>query len=341
MIGFDSKKYISLEVNEINKRSNLFDKVYLEIGGHILKDYHASRVLPGYNIDNKMKILERIKDDSEIIYCIYYKYLVSKVKDYNSNKEIHSLVLNELKNLRDKGFKIAGVVITRVEHKNKLKDFKKLLLENDFKVYLATPIKNYPKDIKEILGKSGYKKQPYIKIDRKIGIVTGPFSNAGKMGVCLSQLFLDTKYKINSGYFKLETFPIWNLPLNHPVNLAYEAATADIGDINMIDPYHKKAYGIDAVNYNRDIENFKILKKLISKIVSKHNQMRKYKSPTDMGINLVKQAITNQKVIRQAGIREVQSRYKKYLKRYKEGKENIKTIKRIEKIVRDNPKYFN
>ena len=341
MIGFDSKKYIALEVNEINKRSNKFDKVYLEIGGHILKDYHASRVLPGYHMNNKMKILEKIKADSEIIYCIYYKYLISKVKDYNSNKEIHNLVLGELRLLKQKGFKIAGVVITRVEDSKKVLYFKKLLAKDDFKVYETFPIKNYPKDIIEILGKSGYQNQPYIKLDRKIGIVTGPFSNAGKMGVCLSQLFLDTKHNISSGYFKLETFPVWNLPLNHPVNLAYEAATADIGDINMIDPFHKKAYGIDAVNYNRDIENFKILKKIISKIVSKDNSMRNYKSPTDMGINQVKSAITNQKIVRDAGIKEVKARYKKYLKRYKVGKESIKTIERIEQIIRANPKYFN
>ncbi len=333
MIGFDSQKYINLEVNEINKRANKFDKVYLEIGGHILKDYHASRVLPGYHMNNKMKILEKIKDNSEIIYCIYYKYLISKVKDYNSNKEIHNLVLGELKLLRQKGFKIAGVVITRVENSKKILDFKKLLVKNDFKVYQTTPIKNYPKDIKEILGKSGYQKQPYIKLEKKIGIVTGPFSNAGKMGVCLAQLFLDTKNKINSGYFKLETFPIWNLPLNHPVNLAYEAATADIEDTNMIDPFHKKAYGIDAVNYNRDIENFKILKKLIFKIVSKDNPMRNYKSPTDMGINLAKSAIINQRIVIDAGIKEVKARYKKYLKRYKDGKESIKTIERMNKIL--------
>ena len=333
MNGFDSKKYINLEVNEINKRANKFDKVYLEIGGHILKDYHASRVLPGYKKDNKMKILEKIKKESEIIYCIYYKYLISTIKDYNSNKEMHNLFLEEIKLLRKKGFKIAGVVITRVDDSNKIKPFKQLLEKEKFNVYETTPIKNYPSDIKEILGKYGYSKEPYINLERKIGIVTGPFSNAGKMGVCLSQVFLDTKHNINSGYFKLETFPIWNLPLNHPVNLAYEAATADIQDINMIDPYHKKAYGISAVNYNRDIENFKILSRLISKIVSMNNPMRNYKSPTDMGINLAKKAITNNKIVQEAGIKEVKARYKKYLARYKQGKESIKTIHRMKEIL--------
>ncbi|MEI8364172.1 MAG: DUF1846 domain-containing protein [archaeon] len=333
MIGFDSKKYIELEVNVINERANKFDRVYLEVGGHILKDYHASRVLPGYHKDNKMKILEKIKDNSEVIYCIYYKYLFSAIKDYNSNKEMQNLFLEEIKELRKRGFKIAGVMITRVENQNKIKAFKKLLEKEGFKVYEGTPIKNYPEDLKEILGKDGYNKQPYIKLERKIIIVTGAFSNAGKMGVCLSQVFLDTKHNINSGYFKFETFPIWNLPLKHPVNVAYEAATADIQDINMVDPYHKRAYGISAINYNRDIENYKILSKLISKIVSKNNSMRNYKSPTDMGINIVKKAITNDKVIREAGIKEVKTRYKKYLKRYKQGKESIKTIERMKEIL--------
>ncbi len=331
-IAFDENKYISLQTQEIKKRLKNFDKVYIEFGGHLLRDYHANRVLIDYKKDTKVKILEKLKKDVGIIYCIYSKHLENG-RDYNSNLEFRKLVLNEIDVLRKK-FKKIDVVITRYKNEKSGKVFEKEMLNKNIKVYFSKPIKDYPKDVKEILGRNGFIKQPYIKTNQKINIVIGPVANSGKMGVCLLQMFLDSKQNINPGYFKSETFPIYNLPLNHPINLAYEAATADIGDKNLIDPFHKKEYGKVAINYNRDIENFKILKKIIIHIVSKKNKMNEYKSPTDMGINLIKKAIVDEKRIIKACKKEIILRHKTYIKR-KEKKEVIEKMKLLLKEIKE------
>ncbi len=333
-IGFDTEKYIKAETKAIIDRVKKFDKIYLEFGGHLLKDHHASRVLPGYKKDNKLNILSKLKKDVEIIYCVYSKQIVGDQRDYNTGIEFEDLVIKEVKELKKNKFKIAGVVITRFLNQRDCVIFQKRLEEINIKVYYNYPIKEYPDNLKIILGDEGYSKQPYIETKEKIIIVTSPESNSGKMGVCLSQIYHDNKNKINSGYSKLETFPIWNLPLNHPVNLAYEASTADVGDFNQIDPYHKKAYNKIAVNYNRDIENFKILKKIIDKIVSKNNYMHNFKSPTDMGINMVKKGITNLKVIESASVQEVMKRNVNYIERHRQRLETKKTIKRMQEIIK-------
>ncbi|NCP72455.1 DUF1846 family protein [archaeon] len=327
-IAFDEDKYIQLQVNEIKKRIKNFDKVYIEFGGHLLRDYHANRVLIDYKKDTKVKILEKIKKDVGIIYCIYSKHLENG-RDYNSNLEFRKLVLEEIEKLHKKFEKI-DIVITRYKNENSGKVLEKEMKKKNIKVYFSKTIKDYPNDLDEILGQKGFIEQPYIQTNKKINVVIGAVANSGKMGICLAQIFLDSKNKINSGYFKSETFPVFNLPLNHPINLAYEAATADIGDKNIIDPYHKKAYGITAINYNRDIENFKILKKIINKIISKKNKMHEYKSPTDMGINTVKSSIINEEKIKEAARKEIIKRHKKYI----EKKEKREVIERMEKILK-------
>ncbi len=327
-IAFDENKYVDLQTTEIKKRIKNFDKVYIEFGGHLLRDHHAKRILIDYKKDTKVKILEKIKKDVGIIYCVYSKHLENG-KDYNSNHEFRELVKDEITKLYKK-FKKIDVVITRYKDEESGKVFEKEMKKKKIKVYFSRPIKDYPNDLKEILGERGFLKQPYIKTDKKINVVIGAVANSGKMGVCLAQIFLDSKNNINSGFFKSETFPVHDLTLNHPINLAYEAATADIGDKNMIDPFHKKAYGKIAINYNRDIENFKILKKIINHIVSKENKMHDYRSPTDMGINTVKKAIVNEKKIIMTSKEEIIKRHKKYIER----KEKKEVIERMEKILK-------
>jgi len=257
----------------------------------------------------------------------------SYVSSRDINNEPISLVLRKDFNLKighDKKFEKIDIVITRYKNENSGKVLEKEMKKKNIKVYFSKTIKDYPNDLDEILGQKGFIEQPYIQTNKKINVVIGAVANSGKMGICLAQIFLDSKNKINSGYFKSETFPVFNLPLNHPINLAYEAATADIGDKNIIDPYHKKAYGITAINYNRDIENFKILKKIINKIISKKNKMHEYKSPTDMGINTVKSSIINEEKIKEAARKEIIKRHKKYI----EKKEKREVIERMEKILK-------
>ncbi len=329
-IAFDENKYIDLQVKEIKKRIKHFDKTYLEFGGHLLHDYHANRVLIDYKKNTKIKILEKLKKDVGVIYCIFSKHLENG-REYNSNQKFKELVLKEITTLQKK-FPQIDVVITRYKNENSGKIFQKELTKKKIKVYFSKPIKNYPNDLNEILGKEGYIKQPYINNNKKINIVIGPVANSGKMGICLAQIYLDSKKNINSGYFKSETFPVFNLPLNHPINLAYEAATADIGDINQIDLYHLKKYGVISINYNRDIENFKILKKIINKIVSKQNYMHNYFSPTDMGINTIKKAIINETRIITAAKKEIINRHKKYIQNKEKKEVNDRMVKILKKI---------
>jgi uncharacterized protein (UPF0371 family) len=335
-IIFDNNKYIKEQIKEIKKKLSFFNKIYIEIGGHLISDNHAQRIFKNYKKNTKLKIIEYFMKNIEIIYCIYSKHLEMDFVDY-TKKEFKKKVYNEIKYLKNK-FKNINVVITRYNKKNEIiENFVKKIEKINLNVYFTTNIKNYPNNIKIILGQNGYLKQPYIKTTKKIIIVTGHNSNSGKMSVCLSQIYLDYKIKkIESGYCKLETFPVWNLKIDHPINLAYEAATADLNDINMIDPYHKKNYNIIATNYNRDIINFKILKRIISKITSKKNKIRNYKSPTDMGINTIKNAIIDDDKIRKRAIQEIKRRYEKYNQKYIccKNKKNKETLVRIKEIIK-------
>ncbi len=327
--GFDYKKYIDVQTSEILRRLNLFDRLYLEIGGKLVYDMHASRVLPGYKKTAKIQLLKTL-GEIEMIYCVNAKNIVSSrhLGDFDLNYK--KQVLKDFKDIKRFGLKENFICITRYEGEKGVLKFKKVLEKKGIKVFIHKEIKNYSKSVSAVL--KGYSKEKRIPVKKKIIIVAGTSGGSGKMATALNQIYLDRKRGIKSGFAKFETFPIWNLSLNHPVNVAYEAATADLGDINMIDPYHKKVYGIKAVNYNRDIENFEILKKIAEKLFVKGKFL--YKSPTDMGINMAKEGIVNDEICRKAGIREIKRRWKIYSKEFKKGRETQGTLDRMKVIMK-------
>lgn len=326
--GFSESIYIREEKKEILKRIKRFDKLYLEIGGKLLLDFHASRVLPGYKSRTKLNLLKQL-GDIDIVYCINASDLENKrvIHDFDLTADLHAI--KNIKSLKKFGLSVSAVAINLYCGQKGVHKFKKQIEKMGIPVYIRSKLSGYPKNLKKVV--EGFKKETYIPLNKKLTIVTGVASNSGKMGFALNQIYHEREQGINTGFAKVETFPIWNLPLNHPINLAYEAATADLLDINMIDPYHKKEYGINAVNYNRDIENFSILKQ-ISRVVSK-KQAFGYKSPTDMGINMAKSAIINDLVCREAAKKEIIQRYKQYFEDYKKGHESKSTIKRMREII--------
>ncbi len=332
--GFDNKRYLKAQISAILDRVNKFSKMYLEFGGKLLTDYHAARVLPGYKHDIKTIMLKSLKDKSELIYCICAKDLQRGRMRHDLGLSYASLAINEIHALQEDVLRVNSVVITRFDGEEAAKRFKTKLENLGETVYLSKEIPGYPKAINKVVSEKGYGIQPYIEMKKSLVIVTGAGGGSGKMAVCLAQLYHDNKNGINSGYAKFETFPIWNLPLNHPVNLAYESATADLGDYNIIDPYHRDAYGIEAISYNRDIENFEIMKVIMEKIVTEDNYIVNYKSPTDMGVNMVKDAILDDNILREAGKQEIIRRYFRYRKEFYEGTQSAKTLERMNEIMK-------
>ena len=313
--GFDSEKYLKIQGEKILERIKMFDnKLYLEFGGKIFDDYHASRVLPGFKPDNKIKLLQQFKDDLEVIFCINSADIEkSKIRaDYGISYELELLRLIE--KLQGLGILINSVVVTMYHDGNNISHLEKLLNERNIKMYIHRPTDGYPDNVDLIVSDEGYGKNPYIKTSKKLVVVTAPGPNSGKLGTCLSQMYHEHKKGVKAGYAKFETFPVWNLSLLDPVNIAYEAATADLKDVNMIDPFHLEAYGESAVNYNRDISTFPILKNILLKITGKEI----YKSPTDMGVNMIKQCITDQEIVKKAATDEIIRRYYNTLCDYKQ-----------------------
>ncbi len=314
-IGFDSEKYLKIQSEKILERINMFDnKLYLEFGGKIFDDYHASRVLPGFNSDNKIKLLKQFKDDLEVIFCINAADIErSKIRaDYGISYELELLRLIE--KLQGLDILINSVVVTMYHEGNNISSLRKMLEQRNIKLYIHRPTVGYPDDVDLIVSEEGYGKNPYIETTKKLVVVTAPGPNSGKLGTCLSQLYHEYRNGVRAGYAKFETFPVWDLNLLDPVNIAYEAATVDLKDVNMIDPFHLDAYGKYAVNYNRDISTFPILKNILLKITGKEV----YKSPTDMGVNMIKQCIIDEEVVRQASLDEIIRRYYNTLCDYKQ-----------------------
>ncbi len=313
--GFDSEKYLKIQGEKILERIKMFDnKLYLEFGGKIFDDYHASRVLPGFKPDNKIKLLQQFKDDLEVIFCINSADIEkSKIRaDYGISYELELLRLIE--KLQGLDISINSVVVTMYHDGNNISHLEKLLNERNIKMYIHRPTDGYPDNVDLIVSEEGYGKNPYIETTKKLVVVTAPGPNSGKLGTCLSQMYHEHKKGVKAGYAKFETFPVWNLSLLDPVNIAYEAATADLKDVNMIDPFHLEAYGESAVNYNRDISTFPILKNILLKITGKEI----YKSPTDMGVNMIKQCITDQEIVKKAATDEIIRRYYNTLCDYKQ-----------------------
>ena len=289
--AFDNDLYLKIQKDNIDKRINSFGgKLYVEFGGKLFDDYHASRVLPGFEPDAKLKVLLSMKDKVEIIFAINSKDIEANKVRADSGISYISEVERLIDAYNDVGLYVGGVVFSFYEVNLTVNTFIRKLNRNGIKTYKHYAIEGYPQDLEKIFGKDGFEKNDYIETSKPLVVVTAPGPGSGKMAVCLSQLYHDYKRGIKSGYAKYETFPVWNLPLKHPINLAYEAATADLNDVNMIDPYHLEKYGVIAINYNRDIDSFPILKSIFDKIYG----VSPYNSPTDMGVNMVGFAIIDE-----------------------------------------------
>ncbi len=329
-IGFDNEKYIRTQSAHIRERISQFGgKLYLEFGGKLYDDHHASRVLPGFQPDSKLRMLLQLKDQAEMIVAL-------NADDIEKNKVRGDLgitydrdVVRLVDVFRELGLYVSSVVLTRYREQAAARAFQERLEGMGLRVYHHYPIPNYPADIPGIVSPQGYGRNDYIETTRELVVVTAPGPGSGKLATCLSQLYHEHQRGIQAGYAKFETFPIWNLPLNHPVNLAYEAATADLNDVNLIDPFHLDAYGVTTVNYNRDVEAFPVLVAMFEKILGRCP----YQSPTDMGVNMAGYCITDDAVVRAAARQEILRRYYAALCDQKQGKGTEEEIRRLELLM--------
>lgn len=329
--GFDNEKYIQLQSRHIMERIGKFgDKLYLEFGGKLFDDYHASRVLPGFAPDSKLRMLMQLSAQAEIV-------IVISAADIEKNKIRGDLgitydmdVLRLKAVFEERGLYFGSVVITHYEGQHSAVQFKAKLEKRNIRVYLHYTIPGYPANVPFIVSKEGYGKNDYIETTRPLVVITAPGPGSGKMATCLSQLYHDNKRGIKAGYAKYETFPIWNIPLKHPINLAYEAATADLDDVNMIDPFHLEAYGETTVNYNRDIEIFPVLDAIFEEIYGENP----YKSPTDMGVNMAGNCIIDDDACQQASKMEILRRYYASLNRLAKEECQENEVVKIELIMK-------
>lgn len=327
--AFDNDKYIKLQSEKIEERISHFDKLYMEFGGKLFDDSHASRVLPGFLPDSKLRMLYNLKDLSEIIITINANDIENnKIRgDNETSYDAETIRLKEA--FEDYGFLVNAIIITQFDNQPKAVKYQKYLDNLGIASYKTYDIQGYPNNIDHIISKDGFGKNERVKTTRPLVVITGPGPGSGKMATCLSQMYLDHEAGINAGYAKFETFPIWNLALKHPVNMAYEAATANLDDVNMIDPYHLDAYGELAVNYNRDVEAFPILKKMFEKIMG----TCPYKSPTDMGVNMVGFCIEDEEEAKRASKEEIIRRYYNTLVDFRYAKESYHAVEKIEMLM--------
>ena len=329
--GFSNELYVEKQAREIKERINKFDgKLYLEFGGKLFDDFHASRVLPGFEPDAKIKLLQALSDDTEIIFCISADDIEkTKVRaDLGISYDMDILRLTD--EFKEMGISVNGVVLTRYNHQPAADNFITKLGNLGIKSYKHYSIPNYPRDVKTIVSDEGYGKNDFVETTKPLVVITAPGPGSGKLAVCLSQVYHEHKRGRFAGYAKFETFPVWNLPLKHPVNLAYEAATADLMDVNMIDPFHLEAYGETTVNYNRDVEAFPIVKTILKNITGDENF---YRSPTDMGVNMVGNAIIDDDACRYASQQEIVYRYYTALCDNKLGKVGKNQIEKLESLM--------
>lgn len=332
-IGFSAEKYMEEQSKYIRKRiESGSGRLYLEFGGKLVQDKHAMRVLPGFDENAKIKLLQSLKDQTEIIICIYAgDIMTSKIRqDFGITYDLE--VMRLIDSFRSYGLEINSVVVTRYEDSAAVNMFINKLERQGIKTYKHKFTKGYPTDVDVIVSDEGYGANPYIEVTKPLVVVTGPGGGSGKLATALSQVYHDYKRGIKARYAKFETFPIWNIPLKHPVNIAYEAATADLKDVNMIDPFHLEAYGETAVNYNRDIDAFPVLRRILHKITGSDDG---YKSPTDMGVNRAGYAIIDDEVCRAAAIQEIVRRYLQAECSYKKGKIDENVLERTKLIMEE------
>ena len=329
-IGFDHEKYLEEQSKYILERVNNYDKLYLEFGGKLLFDLHAKRVLPGFDENAKIKLLHKLRENVEVVICVYAGDIErNKIRgDFGITYDMD--VLRLIDDLRSYDLEVNSVVITRYNDQPSATVFINKLERRGIKVYKHRATKGYPTDVDTIVSEEGYGKNPYIETSKPIVVVTAPGPGSGKLATCLSQLYHENKRGNVAGYSKFETFPVWNVPLKHPLNIAYEAATVDLKDFNMIDYFHLEAYGETAVNNNRDLETFPVLKRIIEKITGKESV---YKSPTDMGVNRVGFGIVDDEVVKEASRQEIIRRYFKTGCEYKKGYVDQETFEHAKLIM--------
>lgn len=333
ILGFDNEKYLSEQTTEILKRVERFNqKLYLEFGGKLMFDYHASRVLPGFDPNVKMRLLQKLKDNIDVILCIFAGDIERKKVRADFGITYDSDALKTIDDFNEWGINIEAVVITRYDDQVSARSFKNKLERRGVKVYTHKFTNGYPSNVDMIVSDEGYGVNEFIQTTKPIIVVTGPGPGSGKLSTCLSQLYHEYKRGIKAGYAKFETFPIWNLPLNHKVNVAYEAATVDLKDVNLIDHHHLEAYNEKTVNYNRDIEAFPLLKRIFEKITGEESF---YKSPTDMGVNRAGFGIINDEVVQEAAHQEIIRRYFRCATEYAIGIMDSETLQRSEMIMKN------
>jgi len=332
--GFDNERYLEEQSREILARGNgVGGRLYLEFGGKLMHDHHAARVLPGYDPNVKVRLLRRLRDQAEILLCIYSGDIEKrKIRgDFGITYDADSMRL--IDGLRSQGIRVRGVVITRFGDQPAVLTFERRLRNRGIEVYRHYHTRGYPTDVDLIVSPEGYGRNDYVEPSRPLIVVTGPGPGSGKLATCLSQLYHDFQRGMRSSYAKFETFPIWNLPLKHPVNAAYEAATADLLDVNLVDPFHLEAYGTTAINYNRDVEAFPLLRRILERITGSSSP---YASPTDMGVNRAGFGIVDDGAVREAARQEIVRRYFRYRCEQVMGLADSRTVDRVERLMRDN-----
>ena len=331
--GFDNSLYIHKQTEHIRQRiAQWGGKLYLEFGGKLFDDYHAARVLPGFDPNGKIRLLYEMREQAEIIFTVSAGDIEKTKMRADLGISYDMEVLRLIDDITHMGIRVNSVVITQYTGQAAADGFAKKLTMRGVKNYIHRPIKGYPTDIAYICSDEGYGANPYIETSRPLVVVTAPGPGSGKLATCLSQVYHEIRQGRVAGYAKFETFPIWNLPLKHPVNLAYEAATADLADVNMIDPFHLEAYGVTTVNYNRDVEAFPIVRNILSRITGDESV---YKSPTDMGVNMAGYAIVDDETVRAAASQEIIRRYYKALCDHKQGKGSQDAVDKIKRIMQE------
>jgi len=335
--GFDNEKYLAEQSKAILERVKKFDhKLYLEFGGKLCFDYHAARVLPGYDPRAKLRLLKILRDKIEVILCVYAEDIEMGRLCGDFGMPYDTSCLFMIDDLKDWGLDVCSVVLTRFNNEPQAIRFKNRLQSKGIATYLHQVIPGYPQDVDRIISEEGLGSNQYIPTQKPIVIVAAPGPGSGKLATCLSQMYHDHKKGINSGFAKFETFPIWNLPLKHPVNVAYESATADLRDFNLVDPFHLEAYKKEAINYNRDVEAFPILKKILERIVGRgQRRMMMYNSPTDMGVNRVSSGIIDDGVVQEAAKQEIIRRYFRYHWEFMLGVQNKETVQRAKGLMEE------
>ena len=329
-LGFDNEKYLAEQSEEIRRRAGKFGKLYLEFGGKLMNDFHAARCLPGYDPNVKLRLLQTLKDQAEVILCLYAGDIESKKMRADFGISYADDAMKLIDDLRSLGLTVRGVVITRYQEQTAVKIFRAKLERRGVRVYYHYKTAGYPADVDTIVSDMGYGKNEFVRTEKPIVVVTAPGPGSGKFATCLTQIYHEYRNGNMAGYSKFESFPVWNLPLEHPLNIAYEAATIDLKDQNMIDPYHLEAYGVKTVNYNRDVDAFPLLVAIWQKMT---NGACPYKSPTDMGVNRIGFGIIDDAVVQTASKQEVIRRFLRYQCQFAEGTTDRESVERAKSLM--------